>query len=330
MSSQDRSSQGRSSHDGSSHGNGSSTGDGSTRRSGRRVVVMSNCQLGGLHAALSAMLPDDDVVAVPYHGVEPPELADLLPDADVWVSSYHPTEARPILDRLGSRAQLISVPLLLFTGFHPDIVHVMLPDGRELESAAGGYSSAIVAWGWMHGLSHDEIVARFDPATFAALGYTTTAWEGGVRLARYVFDEANADFDAWYLPLVARGGMFMLTDNHPRIDALVQLARQVARRLDADPALVAYPWETVIPDGLLSTSTVWPLYPHIADGLDQHGAYVWRCVNGELIDLDTFVARSLAICRQVDPATVTVSRFTNDERVSTALAGAGGGGGSDG
>jgi Polysaccharide biosynthesis enzyme WcbI len=288
-------------------------------RPGRRIVVMSNCQLGGLHAALSAMLPDDDVIAVPYHGVEPPELATLLPDADVWVSSYHPTEARPILERLGSRAQLVSVPLLLFTGFHPDIVHVMLPDGRELESAAGGYSSAIVAWGWMHGLDEREILDRFNPATFDALGYTA-AWEGGVRLARYVFDEADADFDDWFLPLVARGGMFMLTDNHPRIDALVQLARQVARRLGARPELVAYPWETVVPDGLLATSTVWPLYPHLADRLDHAGAYVWRCVNGELIDLETFVSRSLALYRQVDPATVTVSRFSNDDRIGPALA----------
>lgn len=287
-------------------------------RRGRRIVVMSNCQLGGLHAALSAMLPDDEVIAVPYHGVEPPELASLLPDADAWVSSFHPSEARPILDRFGSRAELISVPLLLFTGFQPDIVHLMLPDGREVESAAGGYSSAIVAWGWMNGLSEAEVLARFDAETFVALGYTS-AWAGAVRLARYVFDEANADFDAWFLPLVARGDMFMLTDNHPRIDALVQLARQVARRLGAPPSLVDFRWETVIPDGLLATSTVWPLYPGIADHLDQPGAYVWRCVNGELIDLPTFVSRSLALYDKVDPASVTVSRFTNDDRVAPAL-----------
>ncbi len=291
----------------------------SSARTDRRIVVMSNCQLGGLHAALSAMLPDDEVVAVPYHGHEPQELAELLPDADVWVSSYHPSEARPILDRLGSRAELVSVPLLLFTGFHPDIVHVVLEDGREVESAAGGYSSAIVAWGWMNGLDEREIVARFTPETFAALGYLD-AWSGAVRLARYVFDEANADFDSWFLPLAARGGMFMLTDNHPRIDALVQLARQVALRLGAPADLVAYPWETVIPDGLLATSTVWPLYPHIANHLDQPGAYVWRCVNGELIDLETFVSRSLALYRQVDPATASVSRFSNDDRIAAALA----------
>ncbi len=284
----------------------------------RRIVVTSNCQLGGLHAALSAMLPGDDVVAVPYLGVEPPELAGLLPDADVWVSSLHPREARPILDRLGSAAELVSVPLLLFTGFHPDIVHVTEPSGTEVESAAGGYSSAIVAWGWRHGWSVDEIVARFDAATFADLGYLS-AWEGAVRLARYVFDEADADVDAWLLPLVARGRVFMLTDNHPAVEALVQLARVAARRIGADPELVAYPWELVIPDGLLATSTVWPVYPHVAAALDRPGAFVWRCPNGELIDLETFVSRSLAAYAAVDPATVTITRFATDERIARTL-----------
>ena len=286
---------------------------------GRQIVVTSNCQLGGLHAALSAMLPDDRLIAVPYGGHEPAGLADLLSAADVWVSSLHPNEARPILERASSRAELVSVPLLLFTGFHPDIVHVMRPDGTEVDSAVGGYSSAIVTWGWLNNRSVDEIVARFAPATFDSLGYTS-AWDGSVRLARYVFDEANADFDAWYLPLAAAGRVFMLTDNHPAIGALIALARTVARRLGADPQLVAYPWELVLPDGLLATSTVWPLYPHIADHLDQPGAYVWRTsAHGELIDLETFVVRSLALLGREDPHGVDVARFRNDPALASAM-----------
>ena len=242
---------------------------------GRLIVVTSNCQLGGLHAALSAMLPDDRVVAVPYLGVEPPELVDLLPGADVWVSSMHPSAARPVLERLGSRAELVSIPLLLFTGFHPDIVHLTMADGTEVESAVGGYSSAIVAWGWLNGWGIDEIVGRFDLPTFEGLGYLS-AWEGGVRLARYVFDEAGCDFEGWFLPLVARDRVFMLTDNHPTIEALIQLGRVVARRIGAASDLVDYPWELVIPDGLLATSTVWPVYPFVASSLDRPGAFVWR------------------------------------------------------
>jgi len=286
----------------------------------RRIVVTSNCQLGGLHAALSAMLPDDEVIAVPYLGVEPPELVDLLPGAQVWVSSMHPSEARPVLDRLGSPAQLVSIPLLLFTGFHPDIVHLADPAGGEVESAVGGYSSAVVGWGWRQGWDAERIIDRFTPATFAALGYLS-AWEGGVRLARYVFDEAVCDFEGWFLPLVARNRVFMLTDNHPTIEALVQLARIVGRQVGADPAAVAYPWELVIPDGLLATSAVWPVYPGISDSQDRPGVFVWRCPDGELIDLETFVVRSLALLATHDPAEVTTSRFANDERLAATLGG---------
>ena len=285
----------------------------------RRIVVTSNCHRGGLHAALSAMLPDDEVIAVPYLGVEPPELVDLLPGAQVWVSSMHPSEARPVLDRLGSPAQLVSIPLLLFTGFHPDIVHLADPAGGEVESAVGGYSSAVVGWGWRQGWDAERIIDRFTPATFAALGYLS-AWEGGVRLARYVFDEAVCDFEGWFLPLVARNRVFMLTDNHPTIEALIQLGRVVARRIGAASDLVDYPWELVIPDGLLATSTVWPVYPFVASSLDRPGAFVWRCPNGELIGLETFVTRSLALYGSFDPGAVSVSRFRNDERVAQTLA----------
>ena len=89
--------------------------------------------------------------------------------------------------------------------------------------------------------------------------------------------------------------------------------------MGADPGLVAYPWELVIPDGLLATSTVWPVYPHLADALDLPGAFVWRCPNGELIDLETFVTRSIGRYTAVDPATVTVTRFANDDRIARAL-----------
>lgn len=288
---------------------------------GRRVMVTSNCQLGGLHAALSAMLPDDTVAAAPGLGPDPEAAEAALADADVWVTSALTPEVEALRPRLDPAVQIIRVPLLLFTGFHPDIVHLVdrsgEGDGTEIDSGVGAYSSAIVAWGWQHGLSHAEIVARFTPEVHEALGYHD-AWPGAVRLARVVFEQFDADFDRWYLAMATRGP-FMLTDNHPRLDAIIELARPVARRLGADPALVAYPWEQMIPDGLLATATVWPLYPSIAARLDLPGAYVWRCPHGELIGLESFVQRSLDHYAAHDPATTTVARFERDDRWSRVL-----------
>ena len=135
---------------------------------------------------------------------------------------------------------------------------------------------------------------------------------------RGIFEPTDVDFARWFLPL-GRRGAFMLTNNHPRLDALVQLARLVAEQLDADPDLVRYGWEQVLPDGLLASSVVWPLYPSVADVVDLPGAYVWRLASGELIDLPTFVTRSLASYASLDPADLDTDHLEVDPRFPAAL-----------
>lgn len=284
---------------------------------GRRIVVMSNCQTGGLYAALGAMLPTDEILPIAWLGTEPPGLRELLADADVFVSSLTRPESEALLTASGSRARLIPVPVIWFPGFHPDVLHIGKPDGTELISAVGPYNSAIVAWGWRAGHDAEQILSCFTPETFGALGYLS-GWAGAVDQLRASVEAAETDFAAWFLPLV-RGGAFMLTDNHPRLDALVQMARPVAQELGADPAMVAYRWEQVIPDGLLATSVVWPLYPGIAEGLGLPGAYAWRCEDGEIIGLETFVRRSLTAYADTDPHSLTIPRFDHDPRFAQVL-----------
>ena len=287
-------------------------------RMGRRIVVMSNCQTGGLYAALGGMLPDDEVLPIAWLGTEPEGLRDLLTVADAWVSSLHRAQSQELLGEIGRPdLPLYTVPVVWFPAFHPDVVHVVDPRGGELESAVGPYNSAIVVWGWKHGLDAEQILARFDLAVFRDLGYS--GWFAGhVDRLRTSFDDTDVDFAEWYLPL-ARRGTFMLTDNHPRVDALVQMARPVARRLGADPVLVASDWEQVIVDGLQSTSVVWPLYPGVADSLGLAGAYVWRRVDGELVGLERFVGESLDRYAALAPDTVEVLRFEHDPRYDDVL-----------
>ena len=294
----------------------------------RRIVVMSNCQTGGLYASLAGMLPDDEILPIAWLGFEPEGLRDLLSTADAWVSSLPRAESQAILADMGSAGLgrsgtgrpdpvLYTVPVVWFPGFHPDVLHVADPAGGELESAVGPYNSAIVVWGWLNGLSVEQILERFSPQVFAELGYT--GWFAGhVDRLRSSFDDTDLDFADWYLPL-ARRGPFMLTDNHPRLDALVQMARPVALALGADPALVASEWEQVIVDGLQSTSVVWPVYPGVAESLGLAGAYVWRRVDGELVGLRRFVEESMAHYRTVGASNVEVVRFEHDPRYDAAL-----------
>ena len=130
---------------------------------GRRIVIMSNCQTGGLYAALGGMLPDDEHLPIAWLGTEPEGLRDLLSIADVFVSSLSRAESEALLAASNSRARLIPVPVIWFPGFHPDLLHVPLGDGTELHSVVGPYNSAITLWGWRNGWSADQIIEAFNP-----------------------------------------------------------------------------------------------------------------------------------------------------------------------
>lgn len=284
---------------------------------GRRIVVVSNCQLGAVATALAAMLPDDEVVPRPWTGTLPEGLEADLAEADAWVSCLPRAESEAVIAGLDAPLPLITIPLLSFFGYHPDCLHLTHPDGGEVQSAVGPYCSSIVTWGWAHGMGVDDVVARFTPAVMEGLGHTT-AWAGAMGRMRTIVGRSDLDLARLHLPLV-RGGCFMLTDNHPRVRALVQVARLVAEQLGADPDRVAVPWEDVIPDGLLATAAVWPVYPPVAESLGLVGSYVWRTPDGELIGLREFVGRTLELLAPIDPAQVDLGPVATDPRFERTL-----------
>ena len=283
----------------------------------RKIVVMSNCQTGGLHAALAAMLPEDLVTSLPWLGTEPPGLRAELAEAAVWVCSIPREQAEAIAVEAGVSPRIIVVPTIWFPAFHPDQTPILWRRGGEVEGALGPYHSKICVWGWTHGFDVDAVLGCFTPEVFAGLGYFE-AWSHATVALRAIFEPTDIDFASWFLPL-GRRGAFMLTNNHPRLDALVQLARLVAEQLGAAPELVRYGWEQVLPDGLLASSVVWPLYPSVADVLDLPGAYVWRLASGELIDLPTFVARSMASYVSISPDALNLDQFETDPRFAVVL-----------
>lgn len=274
---------------------------------GRDILILGNCQTGGMWSSLAAMLPDDRVDATMWLGTEPPDLAERLEGVDVLVTTLDRPTATALLEAHDSSADLIVVPSLLFFGFHPDLTLFPLTTGGDLQGVAGPYHSRIVMWGYLHGRDVDEIVSDFTTENFARLGYLD-CWARYVSWMRGLFEPTDVDFSAWYLSIVRRGA-FMLTINHPRLDAIVELSRGVARLLDADPGLVDFDWTQVIPDGLLATAPVWPVYPGIAESLDLRGTFVWRLSDGNLIGLRKFVEHSLTAYRAVDPSSIGRAPF---------------------
>ena len=190
------------------------------------LAVTSGCQSGGIARALSGMLPDQTVRVLSL-GTDEEPLLNALADATHWVTSLSRAEAARLAVASRTSAVIVRIPDLDFHAFHPDIIHVGVErGGRPLGSSAGEYSSAIVVHGWISGLSPAQIRDRFSTEMFDQLGFFR-AWGIAVDVLRRRFDESDVDFAEWFLP-VARRGVFMLTDNHPSIEALLQLARQVA------------------------------------------------------------------------------------------------------
>lgn len=286
----------------------------------RRIIVSGNCQIGGLAATLAGLLPDDEVRAVAHVPGDPgseAEVRQALAEADVWVTNASRTVQAPLREAAPHLREQVYVPDVRFFGFHPDITHPTLRDGSALHGPTGPYASLVVLAGWRLGLDEEQVVARFAPATLRALGYASS-WVAALEELRRRVEVSDLDWAEVYLPL-ARGADFMLTDDHPRIEVLAHLARLVGARLGADPDLVAHPWERVVPDGLLATSEAWPVYPPVAGSLGLRGGYVWRTTAGELIDLPTFVHRSLAAYRPLDPTGVDAPGL-DDPRLAAVLA----------
>ena len=159
-------------------------------------------------------------------------MADLA-EADVWVSCLPRARSEAIDGRLRRPDPAGHHPGALFFGYHPDALHLTHPEGGEVESAVGPYCSGIVTWGWAHGLGEDEVVATFTPEVMDGLGYTT-AWSRAMVRMHTIVERTDLDLTRLHLPLV-RGGCFMLTDNHPRVRALVQVARLVAEHRGPTP-----------------------------------------------------------------------------------------------
>jgi hypothetical protein len=284
---------------------------------GRKIVVSSNCQTGGLTAAIAAMLPADTAVPCPWVGDDASEhvLREELRDADAWVTAAERGMGDEFLPN-GRSVTVVRVPRILFGAFHPDTIYVAGPGGEWLESPVARLHSAIVVWGWRNGLGAEQITDLFTTATMQGLGYTSD-WNAATERLRSAVEATDIDFPSFFLPL-RQGLPFMLSVNHPRISVLIHLARQVARLLGAETDLVEFPWEGAISDRLLASGPLWPVYPPIAESLGLRGGYVWRRFGGGFLCREQFIAESLARYAELDPAAVIVPAL-DDPRFDAVL-----------
>lgn len=238
------------------------------------IVVSSNCQTGGIAAALRAIFPTHAITPFPTPSSDDASasqaLRQALEHATVWITGgrFELADQLPV--------KIVKVPNIYFDAFHPDLCYAQLKSTGEITRVH--YNSRIAVWAYNNRIDIADAAKLYRRSTYRALGYFDY-WASSVEALKTAFLECElvtSDFDR-FIQRVKRGGVFMYSVNHPRPQPISELSKLLAGKLG-----VGGPWvdrEIVIPDTL--TEQVWPLYPEVGDELGLVGNYCWRLNNNE-------------------------------------------------
>ncbi|MRI52718.1 hypothetical protein D8770_01930 [Methylobacterium sp. DB1607] len=285
-----------------------------------RIAVIGNCQATGIAQALRLLLPGAEVEAILVAGLARrfghiERLAQHLAEADHVFSQFFPVGfiAGGNVHGLAERIPGLRLfPTILFSGFHPDLVHVgdeaSLRLSRLVASPIGPYHSAIALQGYRLGLSVEATLTLYTGPVFDRLGYFDL-WQLSadylLRTARDVGFGLDREFALW-----SRGGVFMHVINHPRLHVLGDLALRLARESGCDPLDI--PVAAYAPD-TLAAEPVWPVLPAIAERYGVPGSTLFkgdgRRAPPRLLDLPEFVAESFALYARHRPEDLTCARL---------------------
>ena len=249
-----------------------------TRQAARRVIISSHCQTGGIAASLQVIFPDDEIIPLPLPALtgndDESAFVEKLRNCDVWVSSsgYDLLEKHGIADQV----QLVRVPTIRFSGFHPDIVYTRKISTNEL--IVPHYNSAIAVWAYQNRLEISDAEKLFNKQTFAELGYLDH-WGPSIEQLMQRFKNSDLKFSGFILPM-RREGLFMYSLNHPKVMAIARLSKLVARKMGAGAEVMDMYID--INDGL--NDVIWPVYPEIGDSLSIHSGYSWKIGKGRWIN----------------------------------------------
>ena len=244
---------------------------------------------GGITAALRIIFPEHTISPVPYSAVSSKDFSVAVEDADIILHSGPAS----IFDEcsVSTQTRLIFFPELYFNAFHPDQVYAWMPDGALVESATGPYNSAVALWSWQHGLSASQAEQLFAPDIFQALGYHDR-WTLSIERLKYDFTPfPHLDYRDFIEPL-NRSGCFMHTVNHPKVSAISQLARVLAKQIDPKIDTAGVPLESLLIDSLFNASFAWAVYPSIANSLGLRSAFFWKLEDHSVIGLREFLHSS--------------------------------------
>lgn len=278
-----------------------------------KIAFVGSCQVHGMGAVARRLLPDANVVSYHLHVPHSMEEIDSLTrDADYAVTQFadQPLADGSPLPLSGAAflahgaAGVVHLPTVVFTGFHPDVVYVMDKD-VPIAGAFGQYHSQLTLAGFLNGLDETRTAALFNAHVFAELGYFAAYGIAENRLLR-TFVRAGFHLGGTIRRWRAGGSVFMHSHNHPTIALLERLT--VAALAKAGLVAADVPPVSGVED-VLGQSIVIPVYTPLARRLGVTGSDTFlKPVRGDAaeeardVPLESYIERSFAIYRELDPA----------------------------
>ncbi len=289
--------------------------------SGKKILLLGNCQVRPLLRLMQAMLADADITAI-----------ELLPDA---IKRLQDSEAE--ISRLIAEADLIFfhlhgegleafrssfpqenakvrlMPRIAFSGFHPDIDYVEDKQGNRVFGPLGGYQSSIAFWGWKNALSVAATLELFREDVYESLGYFEYA--SASRELLLVEGEQTGAPVGKMMEKWSQRGCWMYSMNHPKLFCLADVARTVLER----EGIETLPGVEEFVDDVMGSDAVLPIYPEVASKLGLAGHYLFkrgtdvtmRGLPVPMLSLEQFVEESFAVFSKYPREELTCQRLAS-------------------
>ncbi len=230
----------------------------------QRVIVLGNCQSYPMAACLRALNPEIKVAAISWAEVRSTAQIERLLTIVQEVGTVlvqpvdQPRVQRLTADALAGRvARCVQFPRIQFTGFHPDAMRML---GPGLTGLIGEWHSALIMAGYRMGLPEARTQDLFNAYIYGALGY----FDESGKSANFL--EARSRALGWSLRLETWPRPFVHLPNHPRVEAMMEVARKAGALLgiEIDP-------QAATPADPFLRAGEWPVYPEIGKRLGLPG-----------------------------------------------------------
>jgi len=242
----------------------------------RRIGVVGRCQSTVIGDAMRHMIEDCEVFTFAIQDVHIARMQSyaekVLPHCEIVFSHILAEDHGYFSTRnlLAECRRIVPIPPIVFSGFHPDCVDLIV-DGTGHPSPLGGYHSAIVAAAYSLDMPAERVETLFNRLVYKRLGYFDEFGKARTHLHNSMRDAGLDIAREW--PDWVKSGTFMHTYNHPRSRVLASLAKLLAVKAGLASTDIAVP---DIGFDFLSIYPVWPVYPELAEALGVAGSYIFK------------------------------------------------------